>query len=72
MTQKINVKDESRLNYLEVQEKTRPKEAALGELYENAECRVPNNMTKVCVTNSKNYVICNGRGKSRRAMRNKR
>ena len=29
-------------------------------------------MTKVYVTNSKNYVMCSGRGKSRRAMMNKR
>ena len=48
------------------------KRDSLCELHENAKRRVPNNMTKVCVTNSKNYVMCSERGKSRRAMMNKR
>ena len=39
-----------------------PKETALCELYENAKCKVPNNMIEICVTDSKNYVMCSGRG----------
>ena len=38
------------------------KGTALCELYENAKCRVPNNMTKICVVNSMDYVMCTGRG----------
>ena len=38
------------------------KETALCELYENAKCRVPNNMIEICVSDSKNYVMCNGKG----------
>ena len=53
-------------------DKTRLKETALCGLYKDAKCRVPNNMTKICVTDSKNYVMYSGRGKSRRAMMNKR
>ena len=49
-----------------------PKETALCELYENAKCKVPNSMIEICVTDSKNYVMYSGRGKSRRAMMNKR
>ena len=39
-----------------------PKETALCELYKNAKCKVPNNMIEICVTDSKNYVMCSGRG----------
>ena len=39
----------------------RPKGTALCELHENTKCKVPNNMTKICVMNSKDYVICRGR-----------
>ena len=39
-----------------------PKGAALCELHENTKGRVPNNMTEICDVNSKDYVMCNGRG----------
>ena len=38
-----------------------PKGTVLCELYENAKSRMPNNMTEICVMNSKDYVICRGR-----------
>ena len=37
------------------------KETTLCEPHENAKREVPNNMTKICVTNSKEYVMCSGR-----------
>ena len=37
-------------------------EIALCELHENAKRRAPNNMTEICVMNSKDYVMCSGRG----------
>ena len=40
----------------------RPKRTTLCELHENAKCRVPNNMTEICVMNSNDYVMCSGRG----------
>ena len=40
----------------------RPKGTTIFVLHENAKCRVPNNMTEICAANSKNYVMCNGRG----------
>ena len=40
----------------------RPKGTALCELHENAKCGVPNNMTEICVANSKDYVTCRGKG----------
>ena len=39
-----------------------PKETALCELHENAKRGVPNNMTKICAVNLKDYVMCNGWG----------
>ena len=39
-----------------------PKETTLCELYENAKCRVPNNMAEICVMNLKDYVMSSGRG----------
>ena len=38
------------------------KEMTICVLHENAKHRVPNNMTKICVANSKDHVMCNGRG----------
>ena len=35
---------------------------ALRELHGNAKCRVPNDMTEVCVVNSKDYVMSNEKG----------
>ena len=35
---------------------------ALCELHENTKCRVTNNMTKISVVNSKDCVMCSGRG----------
>ena len=40
----------------------RPKGTIPCELHENAKCRVPNNMTEICVVNSKDYVMCSGMG----------
>ena len=40
----------------------RPKGVVLCELHENAKDRVPNNMTEICDVNSKDYVMCSGRG----------
>ena len=40
----------------------RPKGTALCELHENAKCMVLNNMTEICVVNSKDHVMCSGRG----------
>ena len=34
---------------------------SLCELHENAKCRVPNNMTEICVMIWKDYVMCIGR-----------
>ena len=39
-----------------------PKETILCELHEHAKCKVPNNMTKVCVVNSKDYVVSSEKG----------
>ena len=35
---------------------------SLCKLHENAKCEVSNNMTEICIVNSKDYVMCNGRG----------
>ena len=40
----------------------RPKGTALYELHENAKCRAPNNMIEICVVNSKDCVMCSGKG----------
>ena len=39
-----------------------PKETTLCELHKNAKCRAPNNMIELSVANSKDYVMCSGRG----------
>ena len=39
-----------------------PKGTVLCELYENAKSRMPNNMTEICAVNSKDYVMCSGKG----------
>ena len=44
-----------------------PKEMTICVLHENAKYRVPNNVTEIGATNSKDYVMCNGGGKSRSA-----
>ena len=38
------------------------KETTLSELYENGKCRASNNMTEVCVVNSKDIVISSEKG----------
>ena len=38
------------------------KGAALCELHENAKGRMPNNMTKICDMNLKDYVMCSRKG----------
>ena len=38
-----------------------PKGTTLCELHENAKGRVPNNMTEICVVNSKDYIMYSGR-----------
>ena len=40
----------------------RLKGTALCGLHENVKGRVPNNMTEICDMNSKDYVICSGKG----------
>ena len=50
------------MNHLGVQEIMYPKGTALCEPHENAKYRVPNNMTEICVVNSKDHVMCSGRG----------
>ena len=39
-----------------------PKRTALCELHENTKCMVPNNMTETCDVNSKDHVMCSGKG----------
>ena len=39
-----------------------PKGVALCELHENVKDRAPNNMTEICDMNSKDYVMCSGKG----------
>ena len=46
---------------LEYRKKMRPKGTTLCELHENGKCK-PNNMTEIYVVNSKDYVMCSGRG----------
>ena len=46
---------------LEYRKKMRPKGTALCELHENGKCK-SNNMTEIYVMNSKDYVMCSGRG----------
>ena len=36
-----------------------PENTVLREIHGSAKCRVPNDMTEVCVVNSKNYVLSN-------------
>ena len=40
----------------------RSKGTALCELHENAKNWMPNNMTEICVANSKDCVMCSGKG----------
>ena len=47
---------------LEYKKEMCPKETVLRKLYENAKCKVPNSMIEICVMDSKNHVMCNGRG----------
>ena len=47
---------------LEYKKEMCPKETVLRKLYENAKCKVPNSMIEIYVMDSKNHVMCNGRG----------
>ena len=72
VTQETMTKMSNGRTTLEYKKECARKETVLCEPHENNRCRVLNNMTEIRIVNSKDYAMSSEKGKSRRAMMNRR